>query len=265
VVVVGGGPAGIEAARVSALRGHEVTLIEKEFALGGNVIPAAAPEFKFEYRRLINYFVTQLRKLGVDTMLGTKATPELIISLGPDVVFVATGSSPCIPNIPGVDKDIAINAVDLLLKKPEIGKEVVIVGGNMIGCEVALHLGRQGKSVTIVECLDDIMRDMVWMNALDIRRRFNGLESDRIDVKVMTNTEAIEIVDDGLVVIEKGGERKTIKAAKVVLAVGMVSNGNDLAEVLEDKVAEVYSIGDCTTPGKVIDAVWAGYRTARIV
>ena len=265
VVVVGGGPAGMEAARVSALRGHEVTLLEKSFEFGGNVIPAAVPEFKVEYRRLIDYFVTQLRKLRVVTKLGTEATPELITSLNPDVVFVATGSSACIPDLPGVDKDIVITGADLLVQKPEIGNSVIIVGGNMVGSELALYLGRQGKSVTIVECLGDIMRDMVWINAKDIQRRFDGLESDRIDVKVMISTEAVEVVDDGLVVVDKSGQRKTLKADKVVLAVGMISSDDSLADILEGRVAEVYRIGDCVTPGKVLDAVWAGYRTARLV
>ena len=265
VVIVGGGPAGMEAARVSAHRGHEVTIVEQSFEFGGNLIPAAVPEFKIEYQRLLNYFINQLRKFGVDTMLGIKATPENISSLNPDVVFVATGSTSRIPDIPGVDKEIAITAVDLLMNRPEIGKKVVIVGGNMVGSEVALYLGRQGKKVMIVECLDDIMRDMIWINALDIRRRFDGLESDQINVKVMTNTEAVEIVDSGVVVVEKGCERKTLKADKVVLAVGMVPNENDLSKALYGRVAEVYEIGDCVVPGKVLNAVWDGFRIARTV
>jgi len=265
VVIIGGGPGGMEAARVAALRGHDVTLLEKNFELGGNLIPAAIPDFKFEYRRLIDYFVTQLRKLGVNTKLGVKATPELVFSLNPDVVFVATGSTSCIPEIPGVDKDIAITAVDLLINKPSIGEEVVVIGGNIVGAEVALYLCRQGKKVTIVECLDEIMRDMLWINALDIQRRFDGLESDDINVKVMVNTEAVEVVDSGLVVVEKGCEQKTIKADKVVLAVGMIPQGSEMAEILAGKIDEVYTIGDCISPGKVIDAVWAGFRTARVI
>ena len=265
VVVVGGGPGGMEAARVSALRGHEVTLIERGFELGGNVIPAAVPDFKNEYRRLLDYFVTQIRKLGVKTIFGTEATREMIISMNPDVVFLATGSRPAIPDMPGVEKDIAITAVDLLMQKPDIGKNVVVVGGNMVGSEVALYLARQGKSVTIVECMDEIMRDIIWINALDIKRRFNGLESDRISVKVMTNTVAIEIDDDGLIINENGSGSRKLTADKIILAVGMVPNDNKLCESLEGKVPELHCIGDCMFPGKVMDAVWGGYREARLI
>ena len=264
VVVVGGGPAGMEAARVAAMRGHKVTLIEKGYKLGGNLIPAAVPEFKSAYQRLIDYLTTQLRKLGVTIKLGTEATLELILSMKPDVTFIATGSSPIVPDIPGVKRKDVITAVELLLNKPEIGQSVVIVGGNLIGAETALYLGRQGKSVTIVEMLDNIMRDMVSTNAQDIQRRFDGLESDKIDVKVLTNTEAVEITDNGVVVVDKTGNRSTLKADAIVLAVGMKSNDDGLAEALQSKVVEVYRIGDCVSPGKVIDAIWGGFRTARL-
>jgi 2-enoate reductase len=265
VVVVGGGPAGMEAARVAAVRGHEVNLIERGYKLGGNLLPAAVPEFKRDYRQLIDYYATQLKKLGVNTKLNTEATPELIRSMEPEVVFVAIGSSPIFPQIPGIDKEIVITAVDLLMNNPEIGQSVVIVGGNIVGVETALYLGRQGKRVTIVEMLDTIMRDMVWMNAQDIQRRFDGLESDRIDVNVMTNTKAVEIVDDGLIVVDKSGQKKTLKANKVVLAVGMEPNQDNLSDVLKATVPEIYRIGDCIRAGKVIDAVWAGFRTARLI
>jgi len=265
VVVVGGGPAGMEAARVAATRGHEVTLIEKGYKLGGNLIPAAVPAFKSDYRRLIDYFTTQLRKLMVTIKLGTEATPELILSMKPDVVFIATGGSPIVPDIPGVERKEVMTAVDLLLNKPEIGQSVVIVGGNLIGAETALYLARQGKSLTIVEMLDNIMRDMVWMNAQDIQRRFDGLESDKIDVKVLTNTEAVEITDGGIVVIDKTGKRGTLKADAIILAVGMKSNDDGLMEALRSKVPEVYRIGDCVKIGKVIDAIWAGFRTTRLI
>jgi len=109
------------------------------------------------------------------------------------------------------------------------------------------------------------MSDMFWVNALDIKRRFDGLESDKIDVKVLTSTEVVEITDDGLVVVDKTGKRSTLKADATVLAVGMKPSDHSLAEALKDKVPEVYPIGDCVKVGKVIDAIWAGFRTARLI
>ena len=265
VVVVGGGPAGMEAARVSALRGHDVTLIEKNHELGGALIPASVPDFKQEYRRYRDYLVTQLRKLNVATLLGTEATPELVLSRAPDVVFLATGGEQVVPDIPGVGKPIAIGAVDFLLQRPAIGETVVIVGGGLIGAETALYLARQGKRVTIVEALDTIMRDMFWINALDIQRRFDGLESDKNGVTVMTKTEAVEILDDGLVVVGSDGHKKSLKAEKVILAVGTKCSADGLHKALDGKVGEVHALGDRVSPGKVIDAVWAGFRIARLV
>ncbi|MFC1937182.1 FAD-dependent oxidoreductase [Chloroflexota bacterium] len=265
VVVVGGGPGGMEAARVAAERGHRVTLLEKDYELGGNVIAAAVPDFKLDYRRLIDYLATQLRKLGVSTRLGTRATPELIKSLKPDVVFIATGSSPIAWEVSEACKGKVFTAVDLLLNRPEIGDSVVIIGGGFVGAETALYLGQQGKSVTVIEMFDKIMRDCLWINALDIQRRFDGLESDRINVKVLTETKAEEITAEGVVVVDKTGKRSTLKADTVVLAVGMKSNEEGLAEALQGKVAEIYSIGDCVKPGKVKDAMWGGFRTARLI
>ena len=112
VLVIGGGPAGMEAARVSVLRGHQVTLWEKSNALGGNLIPAAVPDFKEDYRRLIDYLSTQIKKLGVSIELGKEATPGLIQAMKPDVVFIATGGTHIIPEIPGMDRSNVATAVD---------------------------------------------------------------------------------------------------------------------------------------------------------
>jgi 2-enoate reductase len=263
VIVIGGGPGGMEAARVSALRGHEVILIEKGYELGGMLIPASKPSFKYDYQRLINYFITQLKKLGVTIKSNTKATPELIIEMRPDIVFIATGANPIIPKIPGADKNIAMTAVDFLQNRPQIGRSVVVIGGNLVGVETAIDLAQQDKNVTIVEMLSSIMRDMEWTNALDIQRKFDGLEEDHLNVKVLTNTKAVEIVDNGVIVIDETGNKKTIQTDFVLFACGMKPCNDGLAESLEGKVPELYKIGDCVNPGKVIDAIWPAFRIAR--
>jgi 2-enoate reductase len=259
VLVVGGGPGGLEAARVSALRGHEVTLWEKGTALGGNLIPAAVPDFKQDYRDLIKYLSTQMRKLGVTVELGKEATAEVVQKEKPQVVFVATGARPILPDIPGVEKGKVATAVDVLLGRKEAGKSAVVIGGGLVGSETALYLAQKGKRVTIVEILDDLVRDAFKANRMYLLEMLADAK-----VEALTGTSVLEITDDGITVAGKGGRRSTLEADTVVLALGL-EPCNGLAEALRDKVPEVYAIGDCVEPRKVINAIWEGFRTARLI
>ena len=259
VLVVGGGPGGMEAARVASLRGHKVTLWEKGDALGGNLIPAAVPEFKQEYGTFIRYLATQMAKLGVAMELGREATVENIQKMGPDVIFIATGSTPIIPDIPGIDKGKVGSATDVLLGAKEAGKSVVVLGGGIIGCETALYLAQQGKKVSIVEILDSVARDMFFVN----RTHMLELLADN-GVEILTQTSVAEITDDGVVIVDKDYKRTALETDTVVIALGLSSN-KELEEALKDTVAETYAIGDCVGPRKVIDAVWEGFRFARLV
>lgn len=259
VLVVGGGASGMEAARVTALGGHKVTLWEKGDVLGGNLIPASVPDFKQDYRRLINFLSTQIKKLGVTIEFAKEATAELILEMKPDVVFIATGSTSIVPEIPGVGKKMVVTAVDLLLGKQEAGKSVVVVGGGLIGCETALYLAQKGKKLTIVEMLDGVMLDMYSANRMHLLK----LLADA-DVNILTETKCLEITDNSITIADKYGKRSTLEADTVVLAVGLKSNER-LLEALKDKIPEVYAIGDCVEPRKVINAIWEGFRTARLV
>jgi 2-enoate reductase len=260
VLVIGGGPGGMEAARVAALRGHEVTLWEKSDTLGGNLVSGSVPDFKQDCRRLINYLSTQIKKLGVKIEFSKEATPEFIEKMKPDVVFIAAGSTPVIPKIPGMEKKgKVVTAVDLLLGKKDAGKSVVIIGGGIVGCETALYMAKKGKSATIVEILDSIARDMYSINRMHILK----LLSD-VNVKILTDTRVLEITDEGVMISDKQDQRSILGADTVVLAVGLKSN-NGLFKILSDKVPEVYLIGDCKEPRKVINAVWEGFRLARLI
>lgn len=259
VLVVGGGASGMEAARVTALGGHKVTLWEKGDVLGGNLIPASVPDFKQDYRRLINFLSTQIKKLGVTIEFAKEATAELILEMKPDVVFIATGSTSIVPEIPGVGKKMVVTAVDLLLGKREAGKSVVVVGGGLIGCETALYLAQKGKKLTIVEMLDGVMLDMYSANRMHLLKLLTDA-----DVNILTETKCLEIRDNGITIADKYGKRSTLEADTVVLAVGLKSNEGFL-EALKDKIPEVYAIGDCVEPRKVINAIWEGFRTARLV
>jgi 2-enoate reductase len=258
VLVIGAGPGGMEAARVSALRGHQVTLWEKKDRLGGNLIPAAIPGFKDDYKLLIDYLSTQIKKLGVTVELNNEADPRLIESFYPDVVFVATGAIPVIPEIEGVEEGIkegrVITAVDTLLEKAEIGKSVVVMGAGLIGCETALHLAQKGKRVTIAGGRR-LAHDMVWGNALELIKLL-----DDHHVTILMNHRVNRITERGV-----DSTNVHLDADTVVLAVGMESRREFSAESLMNKIPEVYAIGDCVAPRHVMSAIWEGYRTARLI
>jgi 2-enoate reductase len=259
VLVVGGGPAGMEAARVAALRGHKVTLWEKGDALGGNLIPAAVPDFKQEYRRLIDYLSTQIKKLGVAVELDREATVDQIRKMAPDVVFLATGSKPIIPEIPGVEGRKVGAAADVLLGRHKVGEEVVVLGGGLVGCETALYLAEQGKRVTIVEILGGVARDVFSINRMHLVK----LLTDS-GVRIMTETTVTEITDDGVAIVDKDGKSSKLESDSVVLALGL-SSSKELEETLKDVVPETHVIGDCVEPRKVMSAIWEAFRFARLV
>ena len=258
VLVVGGGPGGMEAARVAALRGHRVTLWEKGNALGGNLIPASVPDFKQDYRNLIGYLSTQIKKLGVDIVLRREATSELIQDMKPDVVFIATGSSSLIPEIQGIERGNVVTAIDALLGKREVGGAVVVVGGALIGCEIALYLAQKGKELTIVEILSSPARNMGEPDRMHLLK----LLAD-VNVRILTETHVSEIMDDGLVIVDKYGKQNKLSSDTVVLAAGLKPNSR--LEALKGKVPEIYAIGDCVEPRKVINAIWEGFRVARLI
>jgi len=258
VLVIGGGPGGMEAARVAALQGHKVILWEKNDALGGNLLPASGPDFKEDYRTLVGYLSTQLKKLGVNVELRKEGTSGSVVNMKPDVVFVATGSTPLVPDIPGLEKKNVVTAHEVLLGKKEPGQRVVIIGGGIVGCEVALYLGQKGKKVTIIEILDGLARDMYFVNRVHLLK----LLADA-DVKVLTNKRVLEVTDS-VTVADKDGKKEALQADTVILAIGLKSN-SELYDALLGKVPELYAMGDCSKPRKVINAIWEGHRLARLV
>ncbi len=259
VLVVGGGPAGMEAARIAALRGHRVTLWERATSLGGNLVPGSVPDFKQDYRRLADYLVTQVKKAGVVVKLGQEGTPDAIFRMKPDVVFVATGGTPVVPPVSGVDRPHVVTALDLLSGKKEAGRSVVVIGGGFVGAETALHLARGGRTLTIVEVLDSILATTYRNNRLHMLKLL--AESG---IRVLTETRVIEIADTGVMVADRSGAQRCLEADTVVIAAGFTPN-DGLSRALLGKVPEVYPIGDCVEPRKVINAIWEAFRTARLI
>ena len=264
VLVIGGGPAGMLAARVSKLRGHDVILWEKNDTLGGNLIPASAPDFKDDYKLLLDYLKTQIRKAGVPIEFEKKATPDLIQSANPDVVFIATGAAPIMPEIEGIqaeqEKGRVLTAVDVLLGKGSVGESAVVIGGGSIGCETALYLAKQGKRATVVELLDAVLRDMVWGNALGLMKLL-----DDNKVEILTNRNPLRITERGVDTATQEGDEKALEAETIIIATGMRSNNGEFVEKLWDKVPEIIAIGDCVKPRKILNAIEEGYRRARVI
>ncbi len=157
VVVVGGGVAGMEAARVAKMRGHEVSLYEKSDKLGGNLVPGAKHSFKADMQRLIEWYQRELKKLQVPVHLNTELDADAIKKINPDVVFLAVGSTPVMLSFKGNDDPRVISCIDALLGKKKIGQRVVIVGGGQVGCEMAYEYAKEGKTVTLVEALDAVL------------------------------------------------------------------------------------------------------------
>jgi len=259
VLVVGGGPAGMEAARIAALRGHKVTLWEKTDALGGNLIPASVPDFKRDYRNFTSYLSNQIRQLGVRVEFKKEATPDNIEESKPDAVFIATGGTAIIPPIPGIERGKVVTAADLLLGKKEAGQEIVVVGGGLLGSEVGLYLAEKGKTVTIVEILDKILTDVFLANRMHLEKLLGDA-----GVSVFTETSVSEINDEGVVLTDSQGNQNTVKADTVVIACGYQTS-TKLLESITGKIPEVYGIGDVVECGKLVGAIWKAYRTARLV
>ena len=257
VLIAGGGLAGMEAARVATLRGHNVTLYEKTNRLGGQFILAAKPPHKEELLNILDYLQGQMDKLRVKVEFSREVTPELVDREEPDAVIVTTGADPIIPSIPGVESERVVTAWDLLAGKVNVRDEVVILGVGEIGCETAEYLWESGKKVTLVGGRrGGLALDMDPLNRYMLLRR---LEEKKIRAYVNTKLEAI--VDEGIVVSDARGKR-TLKAESVVLALGSRSN-NELARALRGKVSQIYAAGDCVEPRRSLEAIHEGSWAAR--
>ena len=287
VMVIGGGPAGMEAARVAALRGHEVCLYEKNECLGGQLPLAAAPAGREEFLTFVRYLESQMKKLNVTVHMGTEATPLQVDREKPEVVIVATGAEPAIPGIKGADRPNVVLAWDVLSGKADTGKEVVIIGGGAVGLETALLLARKGtidadtlyfltinqaekpetiqgllcrglKKVTVLEMLkragQDIGRSTRWAILQDL---------SRLGVRTLSKALAKEITERG-VVIEREGRQELIPGDTVVLATG-AKPVNSLYDQIKSRVREIHVIGDAKNPRKALEAVAEGFEAGRMI
>jgi 2,4-dienoyl-CoA reductase (NADPH2) len=279
VVIIGAGPGGLEAARVAALRGHDVTLYDKLTKLGG-LLPTAALVKGTELEDLpafIRYFAIQMKKLGVKVNLGTPLTAAEIEAMKPDVVIIATGGVQTVPDIKGIDNKKVVSSAEIhrqlktYLKyfDPKtlrwltnfylpVGKNVVIIGGSLHGCELGEFFTKRGRKVTIVEKAPALGEGMVDVIIGYLQTWFR-----RKGVTIYTGVkEYVEITGAGLKIVDKDGETRTLKADTIVPALPLTPD-MALYESLKGKVPELYAVGDCKDPLLIADAVGTASQTVR--
>jgi 2,4-dienoyl-CoA reductase (NADPH2) len=280
VMVVGGGPAGMEAARVAALRGHEVVLYEKERRLGGSV-PVAATVKGLEIEdlpALVRYLGTQIAKLGVKIHLGKQVDKALVERVKPDVLILATGGLYSVPEIPGIDSGKVVGAAALNRRLKSylrfvgprllvwatkvwmpIGKRVVVIGGGIHGLQVATFLLKRGRHVTVVDTAKEMGKGVV-----DTYRDRLFWWMERNGVPLLSGVKYEEITDKGLTIVTKEGERRILAADTILPALAMAPD-TEFVQSLQETAPEVYRIGDCGNPALIIDAIGDGSRIGRAI
>ena len=280
VMVVGGGPAGMEAARVAALRGHEVVLYEKEPQLGGS-LPVAATIKGLEIEdlpALVRYLNTQITKLGVKIYLGKEVNKTIVEQVKPDVLILATGGQYSIPEIPGIDSGNVVRAADLNRRLKTylrftgsrlltwatkfwmpIGKNIVIIGGAIQALQLAAFLVKRGRKVTVVDTAEKMGDGLVEFYKI---RLFWWLEQK--GVPLLSGVRYEEITDKGLTITTKEGEKKIIAAATILPALAMAPD-TEFVKSLKGTAPEIYQIGDCGNSSLIIDAIGDGSRIGRAI
>jgi len=256
VLVIGGGPAGMEAARVAALRGHNVTLWEKSSNLGGQLPLASSPPQKGEFATFTDFLIKELSRLKVNVVLNKEAGIDAVRSENPDAVVVAAGAVQLGADVPGADGKNVLMSWDVIAGKTQPGNKVAVIGGGLVGSETAEYLAEKGHKVTIVEMLPKI--------ASDVGSLVGALLLDRLSkhgVELVTGAKLVSIGEHD-VTVQKDEEKETLTGFdSVVIAIGSLPN-DDLAERLEGAGIDYYVIGDAVRPRRITHAVFEGMKAA---
>lgn len=256
ILIVGGGVAGMEAARVSALRGHQPIICEKTGRLGGNLLPGGTPDFKEDDLALVRWYEHELRELAVEIRLKTPVDSEYIRAANTDTVLITTGSRPVTFSLG--DHDKVFPAAQALLGEIETGQHVVVVGGGLVGCETALWLAQQGKTVQIVEALDKILK----LNAPLCHANSDMLEEliPYNGIAVHCSARATRTTDKGLLIDTPAGQQE-LQADTVLLCVGYQAE-RSLYEQLKFEIPDIHVIGDAKNVANIMYAIWDAYQVA---
>jgi 2-enoate reductase len=262
VVIVGGGVAGMEAARIACLRGHKTTLYDKMNSLGGHLIEASVPEFKKDLEKLLNWYKLELSNLDLEIKLDTEVTLHIMEREKADIVIIATGSKPLVPDVPGIGQDKVVTAIDLFLGKKKVQNKVLVLGGGLIGCETALWLAQRGRKVTIVEVLSDLMIAGIPVQHMNRLMLLDMLRSQ--NVGVIKSTSLLEVTGDGVILVDKTLGRKSFSADTVVLAVGLKPD-QELYKILRGKIPSLFLIGDSRKAQNIMGSIWDAFEVARAI
>ncbi len=254
VLVVGGGPGGMQAAITAATRGHNVTLCEASNSLGGSLKFAAYVPFKKDLYDFEQVLEKRLKNSSAKVLLNTKVNKEYVENLKPDALIIAVGATPFIPPIKGIQNENVLLALDAESNPSKVGQKVVILGGGLVGCETAINLYKEGKDVTIVE-----MRSSLAPDANDFHKMAMNMELENI--KKETNTTGKYIDNKGIMCTDEKGDEIFIEADTIICAVGL-KPCTDVVEELINITSEYYIIGDCKRPRQVTQAVSEAYYAA---
>lgn len=259
VVVIGGGPGGMEAARVAAIEGHKVTLFEKNDRLGGVMGDICTAKFKQNIKKLTKWYTVQLEKLGVDVKLNTEITGDEAILAECDNIIIGCGAKPIAPPIPGIDGSNVITMLDAHRDMSLVkGENIVVCGGGASGCDGALEMASEmGKKVTIVEMLPECGKDVFFINKITL---FNQLAAN--NVQLMTNTKVVSIEEDGLTVEKEDGTTDKIAADTVISAFGMRPDLTTVEAVKAKYHTKTRVVGDSSRLGKIGEAIRDGFYAA---
>ena len=255
VMVVGAGVAGLKAAITAAQRGHKVILCEKSDKVGGVLKSEQAIPFKYEMYQLGLSFEKQAIEEGVEIRLNTMVTPEYVAAEKPDAVILAVGSTPIVPQIPGIEGDNVVVVNDYYLEKDKVQDTVVVLGGGLAGCECAVHLGMEGKKVHLVE-----MRDVL---AADCNIRHKPILMKQVEKYTTAHLShtGLRITEEGVVCKTQDGSEVLIPGKTVICAVGQRANRADV-DALRLCAPFVREVGDCVRPANITKAVYEGYHAA---